>query len=97
MWLLFCHKLWLTYLGVDCSENSVSAEASDDLYFVTNHGSHTSEWSGVRIVSVPRQEVAFICHKLWLTYLGVDYSENSFSAKASDDLYFVTNHGSHTS
>ena len=58
MWLLFCQKPWLTYLGEDYSENSVSAEARCGFYFVTNCGSHTSEWTAVRRVSLLRQEVA---------------------------------------
>ena len=55
-----CHKPWLTYLGVDCSENSVSAEARCGFYFVKNHGLHTSERTTVRIVYLLRQDVAFI-------------------------------------
>ena len=45
---------------MDLSEKSVSDEAGGGFYFVTNCGSHTSEWTGVRRVSLLRQEVAFL-------------------------------------
>ena len=99
MWLLFCHKPWLTYLVVDCSEKRVSAEARGGFYFVTNHGSHTSEWTAVRIVSLLRQVMTYILSQTMaqILYLGVDWSENSVSAEARGGFYFVTNHGSNTS
>ena len=64
MWLLFCQKPWLTYLGEDYSENSVSAEARCGFYFVTNCGSHTSEWTAVRIVSLLRQVMTYILSQI---------------------------------
>ena len=88
MWLLFCQKPWLTYLGEDYSENSVSAEARCGFYFVTNCGSHTSEWTAVRIVSLLRQVMNYILSQTMaqILYLGVDWSENSVSAEARGGL-----------